>query len=121
MSSNHSLGFNNRRLENGIVKIPSHLDDYDLHINKITYEEWEKRLLQLIKNNDFVAFGTHDCYGAYWIEYYDRLLAKLKRFGEFKTCDEISEEFFSFKILITSTTFFIIKVNIVIKSNERSG
>ena len=95
MSSASSLNTTEPRLENGIVKIPLHIDDFPLHKMEMSYEQWENRLLETIKNNDFVAFGTHDCYGHHWIDKYDPLINKIKSLGvEFKTGDEIANHLF---------------------------
>jgi len=95
MSSASSLNTTEPKLENGIVKIPLFIDDFPLHKMEISYERWENNLLETIKNNDFVAFGTHDCYGYHWIGKYNELINKLKARGcEFRTCDEISNYIF---------------------------
>jgi len=100
MSSASSFGFDKCRLEKGIVKIPVYTDDYSLSTGELNYEKWEKRLIRAVKKNDFVAFGTHDCYGEYWIDKYDGLLSKLKKIGvRFMNCDEITGKMFLDEVL----------------------
>ena len=62
LSSAASFGFAAPRLENGIVKIPVHLDDYPLHTRELSLEAWLDRLDAEIRARDFVAVGLHDCY-----------------------------------------------------------
>ena len=90
LSSTKSLGFKNCRLENGVVKIPVHLDDYPLHTTEMKYESWKRILFQLVETENFVAIGLHDCYAGHWIDRYHELLGELLVRAEFRTCDEIA-------------------------------
>jgi hypothetical protein len=95
MGAISSFGFDKCKIENGIVKIPVLTDDFPLYKRRMSYDEWETELIEHIKNNDFTAFGTHDCYGEFWIDKYDELLSKLKSLGvKFMTCDEITGKLF---------------------------
>ena len=89
MSSAASFGFETPRLDNGIVKIPAHLDDYSLYRGDETYSQWRNRLFDLIRERRFVAVGFHDCYARFWSGGYAVLLQELKEFGEMWTCDEV--------------------------------
>ena len=89
MSSESSLGFELPRLENGIVKIPVHLDDYPLATGAETYGHWFDRALKAIKVNGFVAIGLHDCYSQCWLENYRSFLDSLKSSGELQTCNQV--------------------------------
>jgi hypothetical protein len=92
MSSARSFGFDLPRLENGIVKIPAHLDDYLLSSGELNYAEWMNRLITMTKEQPFVSLGLHDCYSRFWIERYSELLDRLKRVGELWTCDQITNQ-----------------------------
>ena len=91
LSSARSLGFADVRLENGIVKIPVHLDDYPIYRGKLDWNTWERQLLHLAETGDFVSFGLHDCYAHLWIDRYASLLERLASMGEFHTCDRIAD------------------------------
>jgi hypothetical protein len=77
-------------LENGLVKIPVHCDDYPLQTGQISYEEWKARLLRLVESQAFVAVGLHDCYASHWLADYPNLLAELQQRAELWTCEEIA-------------------------------
>lgn len=91
-SSTHSFGFNEPILENRIVKIPILFDDYDLYKKNMSFEVWEKKAISEIKENKFVAFGLHDCYGEFWLPHYREFLKKIKGLGVSKTMNEVSAE-----------------------------
>ena len=93
-SSASSLGLAGCRLENGLVKIPIHLDDYSLHTGALDYGSWEAQLLASLRSRSFFAFGLHDCYGANWLPHYPALLEKLGKIGTFVTADEICKTVF---------------------------
>lgn len=91
-SSAYSFGFNEPIMENRIVKIPILFDDYDLYKKNISFEVWEEKAISQIKENDFVAFGLHDCYGEFWLPHYKEFLKKIKGSGVIKTMNEVSTE-----------------------------
>ncbi len=91
-SSAYSFGFNEPIMENRIVKIPILFDDYDLYKKNISFEVWEKKAISQIKENYFVAFGLHDCYGEFWLPHYKEFLKKIKGSGVIKTMNEVSTE-----------------------------
>jgi peptidoglycan/xylan/chitin deacetylase (PgdA/CDA1 family) len=93
-SSAHSLGSQVPGLKNRIVKIPILLDDFDMYARGLPYEQWERRALQLVRENDFVALSLHDCYADFWLPHYEGFLAKLGALGRFKTMDELASETF---------------------------
>ena len=92
MSSAHSFGFDLPRLENGIVKIPAHLDDYRLVTGDMDYGRWMNRVMTMTEQRGFVSIGLHDCYSKFWIDRYSELLDRLKRVGELWTCDQITNQ-----------------------------
>ncbi len=75
---------------NGIVKIPIRFDDFALYKVHQPYAEWERAALRIIAENDFVAFGLHDCYAPFWLPYYERLLEKLRGLGTLRTLDAVA-------------------------------
>jgi hypothetical protein len=91
-SSAFSLGITSPVMENRIVKIPIHFDDFDLYKRKISYEDWSQRAMDIIKENDFVAFCLHDCYADFWLPRYKEFLQNIRRLGKLKTLNEVSNE-----------------------------
>ena len=91
-TSAYSLGFAQPRAENGIVKIPIAFDDYDLHRGVIDYPEWEQRALRHIDENEFVAFGLHDCYASHWLPHYEGFLERIREHARLATLDEVAAE-----------------------------
>jgi hypothetical protein len=91
-SSSHSLGIDAPRFENGIVKIPIHLDDFDLHTGRVDYDSWERDLLRRAESADFIAVGLHDCYGPHWLPRYRGLLERLGELARLTTFDEVLNE-----------------------------
>ena len=79
-------------MQNGIVKIPISVDDFELYRHKIEYPTWEERVIDMIKQNDFVALGLHDCYAHYWLSSYRAFLEKIRKLGRVKTFDEVANE-----------------------------
>jgi hypothetical protein len=93
-SSRQSLQCSAPHLENSVVKIPIHLDDYDLYTGKQTFEEWAARALALVRQNDFTALSLHDCYAGFWLHEYPGFLQSLKKLGSFQTLDEVATRTF---------------------------
>jgi hypothetical protein len=80
------------RLENGLVKIPIIFDGFDLYKGRMTYEEWEQRVIGTIEQHQFVAFSLHDCYAPYWLLSYRSFLEKIRGSGTLKTLNEVANE-----------------------------
>ena len=93
-SSARSFGFDNPRLENRIVKIPIQFDDFAMYRDGLNYDAWEAEALETIRNNHFVAFGLHDCYGEFWVSRYAGFLEKVSRLGRLTTMNQVSDEVF---------------------------
>ncbi|MEO8575714.1 MAG: hypothetical protein ABI556_03400 [Gemmatimonadales bacterium] len=93
-SSTHSLGFDEPRLENRIVKIPIQFDDYPMFRNGQSYDAWENEAIETIENNRFVAFGLHDCYGELWLPRYAEFLEKIGRLGKLTTMNQVAGDLF---------------------------
>jgi len=90
-SSAASLELARCRLENGLVKIPIHLDDYPLHIRAMEYEAWEGQAIEALQIRPFLSLSLHDCYAEHWLPHYPRLLEKLGKLGQFATADSICD------------------------------
>ena len=93
-SSAHSLGFDEPRLQNRIVKIPIQFDDFPMYRDGQAYDVWESQALETIENNAFVAFGLHDCYGEFWLPRYAEFLEKLRRLGTLVTMNHVADNIF---------------------------
>jgi len=88
-SSSGSLGQAACHLQNGIVKIPIHFDDYPLYKGTLGYSEWESKVLHLASRHPVFGLGLHDCYAGFWLEHYPQLLEKLAAIGRFVGADEL--------------------------------
>jgi hypothetical protein len=93
-SSSRSFGFDEPRLENGIVRIPISFDDFAMYHDGMTYEAWEAEALETINNNRFVAFGLHDCYGEFWLPRYAQFLERVSKLGRLVTMNQVANEMF---------------------------
>jgi hypothetical protein len=91
-SSAYCLGIMSPEIENRIIKIPILFDDFELHRSKMNYEVWEQQAIQIINQNNFVAFCLHDCYSDYWLPHYREFLRKISGLGKVKTLNEIADE-----------------------------
>ena len=81
-------------LQNGLVKIPIHRDDYLLFTGAVGYEQWERGILDVAQGKALFGLGLHDCYGGKWLNYYPALLDKLADVGTFVGADEICDDVF---------------------------
>ncbi len=99
-SSSSSLAAERPFVETGIVKIPIHQDDFDLHTGELTFEAWEGRLLGLFETREIVVVSLHDCYAHHWLARYPALLENLDRLGTFRTFDEVANE-----VILAHTTW----------------
>ncbi len=86
------LGSTRPVMHNHLVKIPIHFDDFPLYKQGVSYGEWERRALAAIDENDFIAFGLHDCYADLWLSHYPAFLQKIAPLGTFKTFDQVANE-----------------------------
>jgi hypothetical protein len=87
------LGHSACRLENGIVRIPIHLDDHSLFMGK-PYEQWESELLGQARAIPYFGLGLHDCYAGKWLGHYADLLEKLLTKKQVVSADEICDSIF---------------------------
>ena len=93
-SSARSLGFDEPRLVNRLVKIPIHFDDFAMYRDGQSYDAWEAEALATIESNHFVAFGLHDCYGEFWVPRYAEFLDKIRGMGRLKTMNQVADDVF---------------------------
>ena len=91
-SSPHSLGVESPQLRNRLVRLPVAFDDFPLYTGELAYDEWEAKLLDLVEQAPFTAFGLHDCYAHLWLERYPELLEKLGARARIRTLDEVSAD-----------------------------
>jgi|GEM_PF-1123596 len=89
-SSSRSLKVTRPVLSRRLVKVPIAMDDFALFQKKISFQDWEKKALDLIASNNFVALSFHDCYGNFWLPHYPTFLEKIKRLGELRTLDQVA-------------------------------
>ena len=81
-------------LQNGLVKIPIHRDDYLLFTGAVGYEQWERGVLDAAQGKALFGLGLHDCYSGKWLPFYPALLDKLAATGTFAGADEICDQMF---------------------------
>ncbi len=91
-SGRDSLGADAPRMENGIVKIPIHLDDYGLHRGVLDFAQWEARVAGLIERLDLVVIGLHDCYFERWLPHYRAFLERMDARARFRTLDQVAAD-----------------------------
>ncbi len=93
-SSVSSLGFAVPKLDNGLVKIPILLDDYDMHRHGRNFADWRRSTLTAIREHDFVALSLHDCYAGHWLPDYAEFLKEIKTMARLRTMDEVAADLF---------------------------
>jgi peptidoglycan/xylan/chitin deacetylase (PgdA/CDA1 family) len=89
-SSAYSLGSTEPELQLGIVKIPIHVDDYELYGGR-DFDEWQTDLLTAVAGQRFTAVSLHDCYAGWWLDRYPELLERLSDLGVMRTFDEVAD------------------------------
>jgi peptidoglycan/xylan/chitin deacetylase (PgdA/CDA1 family) len=90
-SSACSHGSTTPALQLGIVKIPIHVDDYDLYGGR-DFDEWQRDLLTAGAERRFTALSLHDCYAGWWLDRYAELLERLSDLGVMRTFDEVADQ-----------------------------
>ena len=93
-SSAPTLGFDEPRLHNHLVKIPTHIDDFRLYRDQMPFDQWRERVLSLVDHHDFISIGLHDCYARFWLDSYDHLLEQLQGRGRLATFDTVAAELY---------------------------
>lgn len=84
----------NPTLQNRVVKIPVFCDDSEMYKQNVSYETWEKTVIDRIRQSNFTAIGLHGSYANYWLPYYSNLIKKISFFGELKTFNEVADQVF---------------------------
>ena len=79
-------------LQNRVVKIPVFCNVYEIHKDNVSYETWESKVIERIKQSNFTAIGLHDCYANYWLAQYSQFLEKISSLGKLKTFNEVSDQ-----------------------------
>lgn len=91
LSSAGSLNAIDPVLSNYIVKIPVHLDDYQLHTGELTLSRWMERFHRLLDSGiKLVCVGLHDCYARTWIDHYPKILESTLVRRTMWNCDQIA-------------------------------
>jgi hypothetical protein len=93
-SSNSSLGIDKPVIRGNVAYIPVLYDDFPLYRGDLSYDEWERVMLDKVEDMDFAAIGLHDCYAAHWLPAYDSLLERLSTMRETTTLDRVADELF---------------------------
>jgi hypothetical protein len=89
-SSPRSIGTDDPALRAGIARIPIRFDEFPLYKLGTSFEAWEREALRVIRENEFTAFGLHDCYAQYWLDRFDEFLAKVQDLGRTETVGEVA-------------------------------
>ena len=89
-SSVRSLGCDQPRLENRLVKIPIQFDDWPMYAQGVDYGLWREKAVAAVRSADFIAFSLHDCYAQFWLSDYARLLEEIQSLGTIRTLNEVS-------------------------------
>jgi hypothetical protein len=91
-SSQRSLDTDAPTMSGRLVRLPIALDDWPLYRGQLTYEQWERLLLTVIRERPFTAVSLHDCYARWWLDRYPSLLDRLADRARLCTMDEVSAE-----------------------------
>lgn len=89
-----SLGCQSLRLENGIVKIPIHHDDFPVHQGLVSFAQWQAEAIRTVEQHQVAVFSLHDCYADHWLPHYRAFLETLAAMGEFRTLNQVSADMF---------------------------
>ena len=91
-SGRRSLGIDTPLIRNRLVRLPVTLDDFPLYTGALTYEDWERTVLEHVQRDAYTAIGLHDCYAHLWLDRYAELLDKLSAAATPRTFDQMSAE-----------------------------
>ncbi|MBV9310914.1 MAG: hypothetical protein JOZ73_08780 [Solirubrobacterales bacterium] len=83
---------NEPKLSRRLVRLPVALDDFPLYRGMLTYEQWERLLLRLVRARPFTAVSLHDCYASWWLDRFPNLLERLAEQARLCTMDDVSAE-----------------------------
>lgn len=77
-------------LRDGVVEVPVHVDDFDLHRRRIEPAAWMKEVETMIHRQSFSCIGLHDCYADHWLERFPDWLMRWSDKCQFTTLDQIA-------------------------------
>ncbi|MCP4108211.1 MAG: hypothetical protein GY749_22150 [Desulfobacteraceae bacterium] len=80
--------------QNRVVKIPVSCDDSEMYKHNVSYETWEKTVIDRIRQSNFTAIGLHDSHAGYWLPYYSSFIKKISSFGQLKTFNQVADQVF---------------------------
>jgi hypothetical protein len=89
-SSPRSIDTEYPAMRAGIARIPIRFDEFPMYKTGVSFEAWERDALRDIRDNEFTAFGLHDCYAQYWLEGFDEFLTKVQDLGTIATVGEVA-------------------------------
>ena len=89
-SSPKPLGVTVPTVVDRMARLPIAFDDHPLHTGAKTYAVWHDAALHTVASREFTACGLHDCYGAHWLDHYERLLAEVTAAATPRTMEEVS-------------------------------
>jgi hypothetical protein len=90
-TSRFQAGLRSPAMRSGIALIPIESDDFAMHSQGVSYEDWQSDVLSRTSDNEaFTVIGLHDCYAGHWLPRYGELLARLEELGELRTLDEVA-------------------------------
>jgi peptidoglycan/xylan/chitin deacetylase (PgdA/CDA1 family) len=91
-SSADSLRILGPVLRNGIVRVPVHLDDFDLYRGRLTFDAWKAEAFAKIESHDVAVISLHDCYAHLWLPQYRGFLERVAALAQPRTLDRIAAE-----------------------------
>lgn len=91
-SSVSSLGTESPVLRDRLVRIPVHLDDFDLYRGRFDFEAWQAEALDQLVRHDLAVVSLHDCYGQHWLPRYRQFLGHVLDLAEPRTLDDVAAE-----------------------------
>ncbi|MDM8542629.1 hypothetical protein QUF90_16260 [Desulfococcaceae bacterium HSG9] len=81
-------------LQNRTVKIPVSCDDSEMYKQSVSYETWEKTVIDRIEQSNFTAICLHGSYTNCWLPHYSKFLEKISSLGQLKTFNEVADQVF---------------------------
>jgi hypothetical protein len=91
-SSSSATGIPTPELRAGIVRVPVHIDDFDLYTREASFGDWRRRLRETVAAHEVAVVSLHDCYAPLWLDRYAEVLADLQSVGELRTLDEVAAD-----------------------------
>jgi hypothetical protein len=89
-SSVRSLGIQQPKMTNRLVKLPVQFDDFEMYKERMSYKDWESSAMEKINGSDVSIFSLHDCYAHFWLPHYESFLEKISKLGKLITLNELA-------------------------------